>query len=76
MTTADSMGSEIAAVRARLRGTLEDTKRCLSDGVDTLKDQGNQVVEASNNFVRERPWRAVSIAALAGVAVGSLLTRR
>ena len=74
--TADVMGGQTAAARARLKSRLKQVKNLVGDGFENFKRQGSQIAGASDDFVRARPWQVMGAAALVGVALGFVLSRR
>ena len=70
-------GQEIDELRARLSETIADVKRELgSSFFASARDKIGQARDTAisvNDFVRERPWSAVLIAAGVGVIAGLLL---
>lgn len=75
-STADAMGSETASARARLKQTLSKAKDRLSAGVAAVSDQAGETAKATDGFVRDNPWQAIGLVAVAGLAVGMLISRR
>ena len=67
---------EIARLRSKVEGALATTKQALADGADLVQRQAKDAVAAGDRYVREQPWQAIGIAALAGLAVGFLVSRR
>lgn len=62
---ADVNDVDISRVRQKVQETLDSVKTGLADSADSAED-----------YVRDRPWQAIGIAALLGVVVGVLATRR
>jgi len=60
--------------------TVEEKLRSAKVGLDqarqALVDGAKSVACRSDGYVHEHPWKVVSIAALAGLAVGLLISRR
>jgi len=52
------------------------TKKAISDGSEQLQRQAKEAFEASDRYVRDQPWEAIGIAALAGLAIGFLVGHR
>jgi ElaB/YqjD/DUF883 family membrane-anchored ribosome-binding protein len=48
----------------------------LSDGAAQVKGQARQVSRTTDTYVRDNPWQVVGIAAVVGIALGILMTRR
>jgi ElaB/YqjD/DUF883 family membrane-anchored ribosome-binding protein len=67
---------EIARVKAKVKIALAATKSALSDGAAQVRSQAKQVTRTTDMYVRDNPWQVVGVAALIGIAVGILATRR
>ena len=67
---------EIARVKAKVKIALAAAKSALSDGASQVRTQARQVSMTADTYVRDNPWQVVGIAALIGLAVGIMVTRR
>ena len=67
---------EIARVRAKVESALATAKQAIADSADQVQRHTKDAVAAGDRYVREQPWQAIGIAALAGLAVGFLVSRR
>ena len=67
---------EIARVKAKVKIALAAAKSALSDGASQVKSQAVRVSKTTDSYVRDNPWQVIGVAALIGVAVGILATRR
>lgn len=74
--TANQTGEKVAELRARIQERLSQAKARLSEIEQAVVEKGKAAAAATDNFVHEHPWKAVGIAALAGLAVGILISRR
>ena len=74
--TANQAGEKVAELRARIQERLSQAKARLSEIEQNIVAKGKAAATATDNFVHEHPWKAVGIAALAGLAVGILIGRR
>jgi len=70
--TAGDAGETIASVRAKVQESLDSAKIKLGSLGEEYADQARAI----DDYVRGHPWQAVGIAALAGIALGLLMTRR
>jgi ElaB/YqjD/DUF883 family membrane-anchored ribosome-binding protein len=68
--------ADVSRVRSKVESALASAKQSLADGTATARRQAQKVAGTADQYVRESPWQAIGIAALAGVAVGFLLARR
>jgi ElaB/YqjD/DUF883 family membrane-anchored ribosome-binding protein len=67
---------EIARVKAKVKIALTAAKSALTDSAAQVRSQARQVRENTDIYVRDNPWQVVGIAALIGIAVGILASRR
>jgi ElaB/YqjD/DUF883 family membrane-anchored ribosome-binding protein len=74
--TTGATGERIAEVRARAEETLKAARVKLSRLDDVVIDQAKETARAADEYVREHPWGAVGIAAVAGLLIGVLISRR
>jgi len=72
----DVEAPEIARVRAKVKMALAAAKSALSDSAEQVRGQARMVTRTTDDYVRDNPWQVVGIAALVGIAVGVMLTRR
>jgi ElaB/YqjD/DUF883 family membrane-anchored ribosome-binding protein len=68
--------ADIARLRARVMDTVQQAKTTLKDRTETLRTQATDAAAVADDYVRERPWVAIGIAAAVGIAVGMLAGRR
>ncbi len=68
--------AETVRIRSRVEQALENAKRNLEDTTAAVKTQAGRVASSADNYVRESPWQALGIAALVGIAIGLLASRR
>jgi ElaB/YqjD/DUF883 family membrane-anchored ribosome-binding protein len=73
---ADLKDADVARVRGKVQHAVDATKKSLADGADAIRQQAQDVATTADDFVRDRPWQAIGIAALVGAVVGILATRR
>jgi ElaB/YqjD/DUF883 family membrane-anchored ribosome-binding protein len=73
-STASYSGEGFAAVRDKFTEKLADVKQKMSQAQSYASDGYKQAVSATDEYVQENPWRAVGIAALAGLVAGLLVT--
>jgi len=74
--TASQAGEKAAAARARIEASLATAKVKLSEAERALLEKTKQAAKATDEFVHDNPWRAVGIAAVAGLVLGVLISRR
>jgi len=72
----DAADPELARLRAKVESTVATTKKAISDGTEQVQRQAKEAFEASDRYVRDQPWQAIGIAAIAGLAIGFLVGRR
>jgi ElaB/YqjD/DUF883 family membrane-anchored ribosome-binding protein len=74
--TAGQAGDKVAAVRDKMQRGLEQAKAKLADLEGKAMEQTKAAARATDTYVHENPWKAVGIAAGAGVLFGLLISRR
>jgi ElaB/YqjD/DUF883 family membrane-anchored ribosome-binding protein len=67
---------DIARVRAKVKMALAAAKSALSDGASQVRGQAREVTKTTDSYVRDNPWQVVGIAAVIGIALGIMMTRR
>jgi ElaB/YqjD/DUF883 family membrane-anchored ribosome-binding protein len=67
---------EIARVKAKVKIALAAAKSALADSASQVRSQARQVSKNTDIYVRDNPWQVVGIAALIGIVVGILASRR
>lgn len=63
-------------LRSRVEGTVRNARERLATLEGDAREFTNEAVDTADEYVHNNPWRAVAIAAAAGVILGALLTRR
>ncbi|MBS0544701.1 MAG: DUF883 family protein [Proteobacteria bacterium] len=66
---------EIALARSRIDGRVAEAKARLGDARIAVAERARGAADATNEYVRENPWRVLAIAAVAGLVVGAILRR-
>jgi len=72
----DIEAPEIARVRAKVKMALAAAKSAISDGAAQVRGQARIATKTADDYVRGNPWQVLGIAAVVGIAVGVMLTRR
>ena len=67
---------DIARVRTKVKIALVAAKSAVSDTAAQISSTAKQVGKRTDGFVRENPWQVIGIAAVVGLAVGFLASRR
>jgi len=74
--TASQAGEKVSAARERIQASLATAKVKLGDAERALLEKTKQAAKATDDYVRENPWQAVGIAAMSGLVLGILISRR
>jgi ElaB/YqjD/DUF883 family membrane-anchored ribosome-binding protein len=72
----DLKDADVVKVRSKVESAVAAAKDAIANGSTTLRRQAKQVASTADSYVRESPWQALGVAALAGVVIGLLTTRR
>ena len=74
--TATQGGEAVVNLRAKAEESLAAAKVKLADAQDALVEKGRVAAKATDDYVHEKPWHAVGIAAGVGLVIGLLIGRR
>ena len=72
----DIESPDIARVRAKVRLALIAAKSAAADTAAQIGSSARQMGQRTDGFVRDNPWQVIGIAAVVGLAVGILASRR
>lgn len=75
-STGQQMDDGYRLARARFESTLSGAKDSLSVLEERVTEGARDALETTQEYVKENPWQAVGIGALAGLAIGLLIGRR
>ena len=67
---------DLEDAKEKLMAKVASTRDAARDIADDAREQFDQGVECSRDYVKERPLQSVGYAALAGFLLGLLITRR
>ncbi|MGA2776487.1 MAG: DUF883 family protein [Steroidobacteraceae bacterium] len=68
--------ADVVRIRGRVEHALASAKQSIASGTESVRYQARRVASTADGYVRESPWQALGIAALVGVAIGLLASRR
>jgi ElaB/YqjD/DUF883 family membrane-anchored ribosome-binding protein len=74
--TASQAGEKAAVARERIQASLAAAKVKLGEAERALLEKTKEAAKVTDDYVRENPWQAVGIAAVAGLVLGILISRR
>jgi ElaB/YqjD/DUF883 family membrane-anchored ribosome-binding protein len=74
--TASQAGEKVSVARERIQASLATAKVKLTEAEQVLLDKSKLAAKAADEYVRDNPWQAVGIAAVAGLVLGVLISRR
>lgn len=74
--TANQGGEAVSNLRAKAEESVAVAKVKLAEAQDVLVEKGRIAAKATDDYVHEKPWHAVGIAAGVGLVVGLLIGRR
>jgi ElaB/YqjD/DUF883 family membrane-anchored ribosome-binding protein len=67
---------ELSAAKARLAERLAAARASMAQVGDTIATHARTTAAATDEYVREQPWRAIGIGAVVGLLLGFALARR
>jgi ElaB/YqjD/DUF883 family membrane-anchored ribosome-binding protein len=71
--TASQAGEKITEARQKIEQSLVEGKKALADAEKTVLAKSKECAEIADDYVRENPWTAVSVAAGVGLVLGLLM---
>ncbi len=74
--TAGQAGEKVAAARARIQDSMETAKVKLSELGEASAERARAAARVTDDYVHDHPWHAVGVAALVGLVLGTLISRR
>jgi len=74
--TAGQAGEKVAAARARIQDSIDGAKIKLAQLSEASAEKAKAAARATDDYVHDHPWNAVGIAALVGLVLGTLISRR
>lgn len=74
--TAGDATAGVAEVRAKMQAKLTQAKAGLIHAQDVVVERAKEVGHAADDYVHDKPWRAIAAATGVGVIVGLLIGRR
>lgn len=72
-STSQQAGEGYQAARERFESTLSSAKVSLSELEEQVSATAREKMESTDRYVKENPWQAVAVGALAGIALGVVL---
>ncbi len=69
-------GEELQAAKAKFERTLGSAKADLIRLEETVVEKTKVAAKATDDYVKENPWKAVGIGAAAGLVIGLLIARK
>lgn len=75
-SAAATTGEKAAELREKATTTLKNASERLTDLQAVAREKGKAAAQATDDFVHERPWTAIGIAAGVGFLVGLLVNRK
>lgn len=73
---ANAAGEPVPASPGKLEERLKKAKKKVADVQYVVVERSRHTVRAADDYVHERPWTAIGVAAAAGVLIGWLIDKR
>jgi ElaB/YqjD/DUF883 family membrane-anchored ribosome-binding protein len=74
--TAGVAGEKVAAARDRVRQAATELRPRLARAQAVVQEKARSAAYAADDYVHERPWTAIGVAACIGALLGMLAGRR
>lgn len=72
-STGQQAGEGYQVARERFESTLSSAKDSISELEEQLGAAARETMESTDRYVKENPWQAVAVGALAGIALGVVI---
>lgn len=73
---ASSTAEGFAAARTKIEGKLGEARSRLDNARIAVTEKARGAADATQEYVKENPWKVLGVAAAAGLIIGFLLSRR
>jgi ElaB/YqjD/DUF883 family membrane-anchored ribosome-binding protein len=74
--TASQAGDKVVELRGKIQDNLAKAKASLTEAQAAMVDKAKEVGHATDEYVKDNPWKSVGVAAGIGFIVGLLIGRR
>ncbi|MDX1952271.1 MAG: DUF883 domain-containing protein [Verrucomicrobiota bacterium] len=74
--TLQRSAGQIRSLASQIEETVQQSKARLQELQGVVKDKTVEVAETADQYVHEKPWQAVGIAAGVGLVIGLIMGRR
>ncbi|AGZ34348.1 DUF883 domain-containing protein [Pseudomonas sp. SWI6] len=74
--TANLAGDQADELREQIHERLTQARETLQLTQDSVRERGQAALGAAEQYVQEKPWHAIGIAAGVGLLIGLLANRR
>lgn len=74
--TANYSAEGLAVARDKFQSNLQEAKVKMKETQIAIKDKASYAATATQEYVRENPWKAVAIVGSIGMLAGLLMSRR
>lgn len=74
--TANQAGERVTAAREQIEDRLHSAKIKVAEAEEALRLRTREAARVTDEFVHDKPWYAVGIAAGIGLVIGLLIARR
>lgn len=72
----DLNDADVEKLRAKVEDSIAGARDSVKRNAQGFQERASQVSHAADEYVHEKPWAIAGIAALAGIAIGLVMTRR
>lgn len=73
--TADSASDKASELREHLSERIEEVRNKMSAQAKPICKKGKAAIEATDEYVKENPWKSVGIAVAAGALIALIIRR-
>ena len=68
--------ADVTRIRVKIEDALGGARQAFEKGTKSVRDRTNAAATATDEYVREKPWTMIGVAAAIGVLIGFTVSRR
>lgn len=73
---ANSSAEQLAAARTKIKGELGEARTGLDNARISVTEKAKEAAGATHEYLRQNPWKVLGVAAVTGLVIGFVLSRR
>lgn len=75
-SSGDKSETELKKIKERADSMIKDARVRITETGERIVEQTKDAAQQANNYLHDKPWNGIGIAAAVGLVLGVLLSRR